>query len=44
MVCNVGLSAGKELKITDKFAIPVTGSVILNPETEQFYIVFGFSF
>ena len=43
-VCNVGLSSGKKISITEKFSIPVIGSVILNPDTEQFYIVFGFSF
>ncbi len=43
-VCNVGISSGKEIKITDSFIVPVNGSVILNPETEQFYVVVGFSF
>ncbi len=43
-VCNIGLSVSKDLAITESFALPVSGSVILNPETEQFYIVFGVSF
>lgn len=38
---NVGLSTTKEIKITDSFSIPLTGSVILNPNTEQFFIVAG---
>jgi hypothetical protein len=42
--CNLGLSVSKELEITESFALPVSGAVILNPETEQFYIVFGVSF
>ena len=42
-VCNVGISTSKEIKITDSFSLPVSGSAILNPETEQFYIVVGFS-
>ncbi|HPR60391.1 MAG TPA: hypothetical protein PLF35_05570 [Prolixibacteraceae bacterium] len=44
MVCNVGLGTSKDLKITDDFSIPVSGSVILNPSTEAFYIVVGVSF
>lgn len=43
-VCNVGLGTSKDIKITDDFTLPLAGSVILNPETEQFYIVVGFSF
>ncbi len=42
-VCNIGISATKDIKVTDSFSIPVNGSVILNPETEQFYIVVGLS-
>ncbi len=42
-ICNVGLSTWKEIKITDSFSIPVTGSVIWNPHAEQFFIVAGFS-
>ncbi len=38
-LCNVGLTAAKEIKITDSFAIPLTGSLILNPATEQLYLV-----
>lgn len=42
-LCNVGLSASKELKITESFSLPVFSSVILNPKTEQFHIVVGIS-
>jgi hypothetical protein len=42
-LCNLGLSTGKEIKVTDNFSIPVNGSVILNPEKEQFYVVVGIS-
>jgi uncharacterized protein (TIGR02001 family) len=42
-ICNVGISTSKEIKITDSFSIPVSGSVILNPSTEQFHIVVGIS-
>ena len=42
-LCNVGLKTSKSLKISDSFSIPVSGSVILNPSTEQFHIVVGIS-
>lgn len=41
--CNVGVKTSKEIKISDSFSIPVSGSVILNPSTEQFHIVVGLS-
>ncbi len=43
-ICNAGISVSKELEITEKFSLPLSGSVILNPETEQFYVVLGVSF
>ncbi|MBN1118387.1 MAG: hypothetical protein JXA77_14345 [Bacteroidales bacterium] len=43
-VCNVGVGASKEIKITEDYSLPVFGQVILNPDSEQFYIVAGFSF
>jgi hypothetical protein len=43
-VCNVGLSVSKEVEVTEKFSLPMSGAVILNPETEQFFVVFGMSF
>lgn len=42
-LCNVGLGTTREIKITDNFSIPVSGTLILNPEQEQFYVVIGFS-
>jgi hypothetical protein len=42
-VVNVGITSGKTIKITDSFSIPVKGSIILNPATEQFFIVVGVS-
>jgi hypothetical protein len=44
MVCNVGVKATEELKITETFSIPMNGSVILNPSTQAFHIVVGVSF
>ena len=43
-VCNVGMSVSKSLEITESFSLPLSGSIILNPETEQFYVVAGLSF
>lgn len=42
-VCNVSLSTGKEIEITDKFTLPVSGSVTLNPSTGGFFIAVGIS-
>ncbi len=43
-VCNIGLEVTKEIEVTDRFAIPVTGQLILNPDREQMFLVVGFSF
>ncbi len=40
---NVGLSASKEIKITDSFSLPVNSSLIFNPEQDNVYLTFGFS-
>lgn len=42
-VCNIGIGTSKEVKITDSFALPVSGAAILNPSSEQFYVVVGIS-
>jgi hypothetical protein len=42
-VCNVGLSVAKSIKITDSFELPVYTKVIVNPERENIYMVFGFT-
>ncbi len=42
-ICNIGIGTSKELKITDSFSLPVSGSVILNPSSEQFFVVVGIS-
>ena len=38
---NIGASTTKEIKITDTFSLPLKATVILNPKTEQFFIVAG---
>ncbi|MBN1927216.1 MAG: hypothetical protein JW798_15390 [Prolixibacteraceae bacterium] len=43
MLCNVGVSTSKEIPITEKFSLPVSGSVILNPSTQGFFIAVGIS-
>ena len=42
-VVNLGLSASKEIKITDSFSLPVQVAYILNPDTERTFLVFGVS-
>lgn len=42
-IVNIGIGTSKEIQITDSFSLPVSGAVILNPDTEQFYIVAGIS-
>lgn len=41
---NTGISTSKEIKVTDTFSFPLSGAVIFNPDTEQFYILAGISF
>ncbi len=42
-IINTGIKVSKEIKITDSFSLPVFGSVILNPATENMYYVLGIS-
>ena len=42
-VVNVGISASKEIPITDKYGLPVSASVITNPNAKQVHLVFGIS-
>lgn len=41
---NIGVTASKDVKITEDFSLPVFSSYILNPNTEIAYLVFGVSF
>jgi hypothetical protein len=43
-VCNIGVKASKELKITDKYSIPISGALSVNPDREQLNLVIGVSF
>lgn len=40
-LCNVGISTTKTIKFTDSFSLPLKASAILNPKTEQFFLVAG---
>ncbi len=43
-ICNISLGTSKEVKVTDSWSLPVSGSVILNPSTGGFFITAGISF
>ena len=43
-IINVGISAQKSLQISNKYTLPITASLITNPQAEKVYFVFGFSF
>lgn len=40
-IINLGLTVSKEVKITDKFSLPVSTSLIINPQAENIFLVFG---
>ncbi len=42
-VTNLALSASREIPITDQFSLPIFGQLILNPETDRAFLVFGVS-
>ncbi len=42
-IINLGTKVSKTLKITDSFSLPVSTSLIFNPEAENIYVVFSIS-
>jgi hypothetical protein len=42
-ICHIAVGTGKTIEISDKFSVPVTGQVIVNPEKKQLFVVIGFS-
>jgi hypothetical protein len=40
-LCNLGLSASKEIRITGDFSLPLTVTAVLNPDSRKFYISAG---
>lgn len=43
-VCNIGLTATKNLKISDAFSLPLKATLGFNPQKEDAYLVFGITF
>jgi hypothetical protein len=41
---NLGCTLSKEIKITDNFSLPVSGSLVINPDSKKIYGVVGISF
>lgn len=42
-IINTGITISKELKLSENFSLPIFGSVILNPSSENLFYVFGVS-
>lgn len=42
-VTDLSLRATKDIRITDKFSIPIFGQLTANPRSEKAYLVFGFT-
>ena len=42
-VINMGLTASKEIKISESFSLPVNASLITNPQAGNIFLVFGIS-
>lgn len=43
-IVNVGAKFNKEIKVTDKFTVPVGMALITNPQMEKVYVVLSLSF
>jgi hypothetical protein len=43
-ICNAGITITKTIEITEKFSIPVSGQIIVNPNSKKIFAVVGFSF
>ena len=42
-IINVGISVAKEVKLSESFSLPVNAAIILNPDSEDIFLTFGFS-
>ncbi len=42
-VVNLGITVSKDIKITEKFGLPISASFITNPEAKKVHFVFGIS-
>lgn len=43
-VCDISLSASKEIKITDSYSLPIFAKATFNPAAAKSYLTFGISF
>ena len=43
-IINLGITATKNVEITEKFSLPIKTSVVVNPESENIYVFLGISF
>jgi hypothetical protein len=44
MLVNFGISASKDIKVTDSYSIPLYSKFIINPYTRTPFLIFGISF
>jgi hypothetical protein len=42
-VVNLGATLSKEVKITEHFSLPLSGSLVINPQADNIFFVFGVS-
>jgi hypothetical protein len=42
-IINLGVTAAKEIQISDKFSLPISSSLIFNPYAKKIFFVFGFT-
>jgi len=43
-ICNFGLGVTRSITVSNSFNIPVNGQIVFNPDSEQMFIVAGFTF
>jgi hypothetical protein len=43
-VVNVGVSLSKEIKITESFSLPLFTSLVVNPHSQDLFLIFGIQF
>ncbi|HNV95938.1 MAG TPA: hypothetical protein PKG63_05650 [Bacteroidales bacterium] len=43
-VINMGVTGYRKIKISNDFELPVKGSLIFNPQSQNVYLLFGFTF
>lgn len=42
-VVNIGITGYKDIKLTDNFTLPISSSLIVNPQSQNIFLVFGLS-